>query len=75
MEERVSEEKNQFGAEMDHMAECVRSGRAPATPGEEGLKDQRIMEAIYRSAAEGRPVTLNPVAGPDAFRDRSFDAA
>lgn len=69
LEERVSDEKNQFGAEMDHMAECVLTGRAPSTPGEEGLQDQRIMEAIYRSAAENRPVSLTQVAGLDAFRD------
>ncbi|MDP9155925.1 MAG: Gfo/Idh/MocA family oxidoreductase [Pseudomonadota bacterium] len=68
-EERVSEEKNQFGAEMDHMAECVLTGRTPGTPGEEGLQDQRIMEAIYRSAAENRPIMLEPISGPDAFRD------
>lgn len=69
VEERISDDKNQFGAEMDHMAECVLSGRAPSTPGEEGLQDQRIMEAIYRSAAENRPVVIDQVAGLDAFRD------
>ncbi|MFT4505581.1 Gfo/Idh/MocA family protein [Caballeronia sp. 15711] len=72
MEERVSEDKNQFGTEMDHMAECVLTGRKPGTPGEEGLQDQRIMEAIYRSAADNRPITLEPIAGPDAFRDPRF---
>ena len=67
-EERVSGEKDQFGAEMDHMAECVLTGRKPLTPGEEGLQDHRIMEAIYRSARENRPVTLPQIAGLDAFR-------
>jgi predicted dehydrogenase len=28
------------------------------TPGEEGLQDQRIMDAIYESARTHRPVTL-----------------
>jgi len=68
-EERVLDEANQFAAEIDHMAECILTGRQPATPGEEGLQDQRIMEAIYRSAAENRPVSLPTVAGRDAFRD------
>ncbi len=42
--------KNQFALEMDHMAECVMQNKTPYTPGEEGLQDQRIMEAIYESA-------------------------
>ncbi|WP_181969885.1 Gfo/Idh/MocA family protein [Paraburkholderia sp. DHOC27] len=73
-EERVSGEQNQFGAEMDHMAECVLTGRAPATPGEEGLQDQSIMEAIYRSAALNHPVVLERVEGHDAFRDARLGA-
>jgi predicted dehydrogenase len=52
------EDKNQFAAEMDHMAECVLTGGAPRTPGEEGLRDVRIMEAIYASAAEREVVQL-----------------
>ena len=60
--------KNQFAAEMDHFSACVLEDKKPHTPGEEGLQDQRIMEAIYQSAREGRPVKLPPVAGNDAFR-------
>jgi hypothetical protein len=36
------------------------------------LQDQRIMEAIYRSAADNRPITLEPIAGPAAFRAPRF---
>lgn len=39
IEERINGETNQFSAEMDHMAECVLSGRRPRTPGEEGVQD------------------------------------
>ncbi len=60
--------KNQFALEMDHLAACVRHNKTPYTPGEEGLQDQRIMEAIYQSARENRPVPLPAVAGLDAFR-------
>jgi predicted dehydrogenase len=60
--------KNQFATEMDHFSECLLENKAPHTPGEEGLQDQRIMEAIYQSAREGRPVKLPPVAGIDVFR-------
>ena len=50
--------KNQFAEEIDHMAESILADRAPRTPGEEGLRDHVIMEAIYRSARTGRPVRL-----------------
>lgn len=61
-------EKNQFALEMDHLAECVLQDKTPWTPGEEGLQDQRIMEAIYESARMGRPVTLPHFVKPDFFR-------
>ena len=50
--------KDQFALEIDHMAECVLANQTPYTPGEEGLQDQRIMEAIYASAASGKPVAI-----------------
>ncbi|MGK3987110.1 Gfo/Idh/MocA family oxidoreductase [Sorangium sp. So ce136] len=62
------DEKNHFALEMDHFAQCVRKDKQAHTPGEEGLQDMRLMEAIYTSAREGRPVKLEPVAGLDAFR-------
>ena len=49
---------NQFASEIDHMAESILANRTPRTPGEEGLKDHIIMEAIYRSARTNRPVKL-----------------
>ncbi len=61
-------EKNQFATEIDHMSACVQENKTPFTPGEEGLQDQRIMEAIYQSAREGKPVKLPAVAKLDAFR-------
>jgi hypothetical protein len=33
------------------MAECVGNDRKPYTPGEEGLQDQRIIEAISKVRA------------------------
>jgi len=50
------------------MADCVRTGRTPYTPGEEGVQDQMLMEAIYESARTGRPVKLAQHQGLDAFR-------
>ena len=49
---------NQFAAMLDEMAAAVQEDRAPKTPGEEGLRDVRIMRAIYETAETGRTVTL-----------------
>jgi len=57
------EEENQFAKELDHFAQCVRQDKQPHTPGEEGLQDQRIIEAIYASAKSGRAVKLSPPPG------------
>ena len=49
---------DQFAAEMDDFAICVRDGKPTRVPGEEGLRDVRIIDALYRSAAAGRDVKL-----------------
>jgi glucose-fructose oxidoreductase len=58
VEERQQPVVDHFAAEMDHLSECVMKGTVPLTPGEEGLRDLRIMAAIYESARERRPVRL-----------------
>ena len=50
---------NQFVGQLDHFSQCVMADKEPIMPGEEGLRDMRIIEAIYRSAREGRPVKLS----------------
>jgi predicted dehydrogenase len=49
---------DQFAAEMDDFATCVRQGTPTLVPGEEGLRDVRIIQALYRSAATGQNVAL-----------------
>jgi glucose-fructose oxidoreductase len=59
IEERNLPVRDHFASEMDHFSECVLMGTEPLTPGEEGLKDMRIITAIYESAAGGgKPVKL-----------------
>ena len=50
--------KNMFAAQLDHLVECIRANREPIVGGTEGLRDVRIIEAIYRSAREGKRVAL-----------------
>jgi glucose-fructose oxidoreductase len=50
--------KTMFSGQLDHMARCVLTGAEPIVSGEEGLRDLRIIDAIYRSAREGRTIKL-----------------
>jgi len=59
---------DQFALELDHFSQCILEDKVPFTPGEEGLQDQRIMAAIYKSAQEGRPIQLEQITKKDAFR-------
>lgn len=50
--------KNQFAAQLDHLAECIIGGTTPIVAGEEGLADMRVIEAIYKSATGRRSISL-----------------
>ena len=58
VEERDLGQRDHFALEMDHMSDCVTSNKEPLTPGEEGLRDLRIMMAIYESARSGKTIKL-----------------
>ena len=60
--------KDHFALELDHFARCIMTGREPHTPGQEGLQDVQLIEALYQSAKERRVVELPAVAGSDPFR-------
>jgi predicted dehydrogenase len=49
---------NHFAAEMDHFADCIINNKPVLTPGEEGLKDLKVIRAAYESAASGKAATV-----------------
>lgn len=49
---------NQFAAEMDHFALCLKNDTQPRTPGNEGLLDLRAMVAINQAIATSRTVEM-----------------
>jgi len=51
-------EMDQFAAEMDDFAQCIRENKASIVSGEEGLRDIRITTAIYESIRTGKAVGL-----------------
>ena len=50
----------QFARQLDHLADAIRDGSDIRTPGEMGLRDVRLMEAIYAAAESRRTIMLNP---------------
>jgi predicted dehydrogenase len=56
---------DQYAAEFSYFSECLLTDRQPEPSGIEGLQDVRTIEAIYRSARDGRPVTLPRLARVD----------
>lgn len=69
-DEKPIEEQNQFALQIDHMSMCIINDEQPYTPGEEGLQDQKIVEAIYRSTHEGKIIELEKIDKTDAFRNK-----
>jgi predicted dehydrogenase len=50
---------NQFAAEMDDFAQCIKANKPLGhISGEEGLRDVKLMMAIYESARTGKPVRI-----------------
>jgi predicted dehydrogenase len=50
--------RDQFAAELLHFSDCIRLDRQPEPSGEEGLRDVRIVEALYASARRGKAVSI-----------------
>ena len=52
---------NVSGHEMEvvHFVECILGKAQPISPGEDGLMIQRMLDAIYRSAATGKEVAID----------------
>jgi predicted dehydrogenase len=65
VEEEHFEPIDQFAATIAHFADCIVRDLIPEPSGYEGLQDVRIVEAIYRSSRDGRPVTLPRMARVD----------
>lgn len=51
-------EHDHFGPQLSYFSDCILHDREPEPNGEEGLIDVLIVEAMYRSAREGRAVQL-----------------
>jgi predicted dehydrogenase len=52
--------RDQFAAELVYFSDCILDDHEPEPSGVEGLADVRIVEAIYRSARDGKMIELPP---------------
>jgi glucose-fructose oxidoreductase len=59
---RKFRKRDQFAPELLYFSDCILKNREPEPSGEEGLADVRVIRALYRSAATGRPVKVRRVA-------------
>jgi glucose-fructose oxidoreductase len=50
---------HQQAKQMDDDALSIMNKKPLLVPGEEGLKDIKVVEAIYRSVAEGKKVKIS----------------
>lgn len=58
IEERFFTPVDHFAAEMDHLSDCVMHNNEPLTPGEEGLRDLKIITGIYEACNSRNTVKL-----------------
>ena len=58
---RSFKKRDQIASEIDYFSDCVLREVNPEPSGAEGLADVRVIEALQRSAADGRAVQLQPV--------------
>jgi predicted dehydrogenase len=57
-EEFTEPVEEMYRRQLAHFLECITRGERPVVNEEDGLRIQRLVEAIYRSSEEGRPVRV-----------------
>ena len=53
-----------FVMQFNEFSECVLSGKNPEFPPEDGMKNTRVIEAMYESAATGKVIEIWPFSPP-----------
>ena len=51
------------GSAMAELIDAIEQGRAHLADGVEGLTITRLLDTIYRNAAEGQPLAINRTPG------------
>jgi predicted dehydrogenase len=56
--ERVPSEKGEYMAFYENVFQSLRSGVAPAVPGEDGIASMRVIDAAYESLEKQAVITF-----------------
>ena len=56
--EKAFPRMDEFALELDYFADCIRRKRDPEPDGLSGLRDVKVMEAIYRAARSHKAVSI-----------------
>jgi len=59
-EEKSFAHTDQFGGEIEAFSQCILDDTEPEASAEEGLADLRVIDAIFASAEQRRPIRLKP---------------
>ncbi len=54
---------NHQAAQMDAFAQCLMQNKPTTVPGEEGLRDMAVIEAVYEAMESGKKVNVRQFAG------------
>jgi glucose-fructose oxidoreductase len=76
-EKKTHGKRDQIAGEIQYFANCVLNDLQPEPSGLEGLCDVRVIEALFRSAREGRSIELAPFErdrGPELSQVRGLRA-
>jgi glucose-fructose oxidoreductase len=69
-QEQTLDASDEVAAAISAFSSAIRDDRQPEPSAVEGLQDVRVVEAIYRSARDGRPVTLPRLSRVDGPADQ-----
>ncbi len=58
--EKIFPQMDEFALELDYFADCIRRKRDPEPDGMSGLRDVKVIEAIYRAARSHKTVSIVP---------------
>lgn len=58
---RTFQKRDHFAPQLIHFSDCIHRNTQPEPAGDEGLIDVRIIQALYQSIAQRRPVSLQPL--------------
>jgi predicted dehydrogenase len=58
-QEQAFEERDQLAAEFIYFSDCILQNKQPEPSGQEGLIDVQIIQSLYQSIKQGRPVPVN----------------